>query len=314
MKKKKVVISGYVSLDHIIKIKKPALIGTTSIVENKTNSTIYFGGCSINIGAALSKLGAYCMPIIRVGADYKRIGLKKFLEENNISADGITVLEDEITSTCYLIQDNNHDHITLFYPGAMDRKYASDIPDYCFYGADLAVMTVASPEDNIEFYQKCKGNNIPIVFGMKEDSEAFPKDFLEELLLNSRIVFSNEKERKTIENTFGFQSITDLFTLGKTEIIVTTYGKEGSVYYTKGEDRILSDRIGCCRAPEIIDATGAGDAYISGFLYGYLNERDIEMCCKLGSVLASFVLQGEGCCTNLPNEEQLLSKCEEWKK
>jgi sugar/nucleoside kinase (ribokinase family) len=306
--KKRVVISGYVSLDHMIKIKKPAFIGTTSIVENKTNGQIYYGGCSINIGAALSKLGVECVPMIRVGEDYESTGLKAFLSESGIKVDGVVQVPEEATSTCYLIQDNHYDHITIFYPGAMDKKYAGGMSDSCFEGADLGVITVASLEDNREFYQKCKKHDIPVVFGMKEDSEAFPPDFLKELLLNSKIIFSNETERKTIEEILNIESITELFQQGKAEIIVTTYGKDGSVYYKKEDSKIQSEKIGITEVAEVIDATGSGDAYISGFLYGYLRGNDIRTCCELGGVLSSFVLQKEGCCTNLPDETQLMNQ------
>lgn len=311
MRENKVVISGYVSFDHIIKIKKPAKIGTTSLVENKTNGQIYFGGCSVNIAAALTKLKIPSIPVIRVGGDYKKHGFDHFLEQQQILLDGISMIEEEATSTCYLIQDPNFDHITIFYPGAMDERYAGDLLDDLFVDSTLGVITVASYADNREFFQKCIANEVPIVFGMKEDSEAFPDHFLRELLVQSKIIFMNQSERNTIEQTLGLNNITDLFDLGKAEIIVTTYGKDGSVFYQKTEQGILSDQIPAFFIEAIIDATGSGDGYISGFLYGYLNGKSIADCCKLGSSLSSFVLLKEGCCTNLPTEERLLKRFSE---
>ena len=57
--------------------------------------------------------------------------LKKFLEEGNVPQDGITQIAEEATSVCYLLQDNNNDHITIFYPGAMDGRYAQKRKTAC---------------------------------------------------------------------------------------------------------------------------------------------------------------------------------------
>ena len=38
-----VLTSGYVSMDHIIRIATPAKVGFTSLVTNKSNSKIYYG-------------------------------------------------------------------------------------------------------------------------------------------------------------------------------------------------------------------------------------------------------------------------------
>ena len=51
-----VLTSGYVSMDHIIKIATPAKVGFTSLVTNKSNSKIFYGGCSVNIAYALCRL------------------------------------------------------------------------------------------------------------------------------------------------------------------------------------------------------------------------------------------------------------------
>lgn len=315
MKKYDVITSGYVSMDHMLKIKTPASVGFTSIIENKTNSKTYYGGCSVNIAYALCRLGLNSMPILRVGDDYESIGFKDFLVNGGVPTEGISRVEDETTSVCYLIQDNNGEHITIFYPGAMDGKYSHELDDRIFENAGLGVITVAARSDNEEFFLKCRKHNVPLVFGMKSDFDAFPVSFLKELLLYSKIIFTNETERATIEKLFDLKDITELFEIGNAEIIVTTYGKKGSTYYSRGEDgSIDSACIPICDCTEVVDATGSGDSYIAGFLYAYLKDMPIADCCRMGSTLASFTIEKEGCCTNVPSVESLMRRFTNFKK
>lgn len=307
-----VLTSGYVSMDHIIKIASPAKVGFTSLVTNKSNARIFYGGCSVNISYALSKLGMVSLPVLRVGGDWEENGFRAFLEEGGVPLDGIKVLPEEATSVCYLLQDNNNDHITVFYPGAMDGKYAAPMNEELFQGTRLGVITVAPEKDNREFFSKCRENNVPVVFGMKDDFDAFPEEFLKELLTGSKIIFTNEVEREIIEKIYGFSDITELFGIGEADIIVTTLGKDGSICYIREEDGIRQERIGICPVEQVVDATGSGDAYMAGFMYGYLNGYKPEQCCKLGGTLSSFVLQAEGCCTNVPDKEALLKKFAEF--
>ena len=314
MKKYDVVVSGYVSMDHMLKIKTPAAVGFTSLIENKTNSKIYYGGCSVNIAYALCKLGVKAMPILRVGGDYEEIGFKKFMEDGGVSLEGTTVIPDETTSVCYLVQDNKGQHITLYYTGAMDEKYSCALSDEIFENTQLGVITVAAHEDNAEFYKKCRAHDVPIVFGMKADFDAFPEPFLKELLLHSKIIFTNESERETIETLFHLDSITELFDLGEMEIIVTTYGKQGSTYYQRRADGTIDSQcIPICDCTKVVDTTGSGDGYMAGFLYGYLKGMPMADCCRMGSTLSSFIIEKEGCCTNAPSVEDITRRFENFK-
>lgn len=308
-----VLTSGYVSMDHIIKINTPAKVGFTSLVTNRSNARIFYGGCSVNIAYGLCRLGMTALPVLRVGSDYESNGFKKFLTDGNVPLDGITELPEEATSVCYLVQDNNNDHITIFYPGAMDGKYAGEMKDSLFEDTRLGVITVASKEDNKEFFAKCKKHNVPVVFGMKDDFDAFPEEFLKELLVESRIIFTNEVERAIIEEIYGLKDITELFDIGKVDILVTTLGKDGSLCYVRTEDEIKTEKIGIYPVENVVDATGSGDAYMAGFIYGYLHGFEPTVCCRMGGVVSSYVLQAEGCCTNMPTEEELLKTLENFK-
>lgn len=304
-KKYHVVTSGYVSMDRIIKIKTPANVGFTSIVENRNNTEIQYGGCSVNIAHNLCRLGLNALPIMRAGGDYEQIGFKSFLENANIPTDALDVLNDEITSQCYLIQDNQGQHITLFYPGAMDGKFAKLMPSDWFSSSQMGIITVGAREDNEYFFQSCKQNNLPLVLSMKGDMDAFPTEFLLELLAYSQIIFTNEVERSTIENLTG-KSLLELLDTGSAKVIVTTLGSEGSRCYTKNaQGKLQEEYIPICNYGTALDTTGCGDGYVSGFMYGYLGGKSPRECAMLGTVHSSFIIEKEGCCTGAPTASQL---------
>jgi adenosine kinase len=310
MKRYDVVATGYVSMDRIIKIKNPARVGYTSIVSNADNARIWYGGCPINVVYLLSRLGLAALPLVRVGRDWVENGFRDFLAAGNVSLDAIEVVPEDTTSNCYLVEDAAGEHITIFYPGAQDAKYARPMPRRFFDDARIAVMTVGSMADNLEFFRNAKEAGVPLVFGMKADFDAFPHGVLDEFLRYSSIIFTNESERQEIERRMSLSSITDLLETGNAKIIVTTKGKQGSVFYERRDGKIVSESVPVAPSDHVVDTTGSGDAYMAGFLYGYLKGRDTPSCCALGSTLAAFIIEAVGCCTNAPTEMQLVARCD----
>lgn len=309
MAKYDAIISGYVSMDRVIRINTPAKIGFTSIVNNSDNSKIYYGGCSTNIAYLLARLNKKSLPVIRLGNDdVEEIGFLKYIKDAGVVTDAVSIIENETTSNCYMISDKDKNHITIFYPGAMDGKYSKPLDKEYFENSSLAILTIGSYQDNVEFFNKCKETNTPLVFGMKSDFEGFPIPLLKEILLYSEIIFTNEVEREEIERIFELSSITDLFEQGNAKVIVTTLGKDGSEYYEKTKDGIKSGKTDAILVNPAVDTTGCGDAFIAGFIYAYLNDKCIEDCSKFASVLSSFIIEKAGCITNSPNEEEFLKR------
>lgn len=306
MSKVEVITSGYVSFDRIIKIRQSLRLGFTSIIENKDNTQIKYGGCGVNVAYSLSKLGRVSMPVIRIGEDHESSEFLKFLKAGGVCTDMVDRVLNENTSTSYILQDKNGQHITLFYPGSMAEEYFRKLDKTRFREAKLGVITVGTQKDNKEFLSKCKENNLPIVFGMKSDEEAFPEEFLEEILESSRIIFMNESERREIENKFGRQ-VTEYLTKGRAEIIVVTLGDRGSECHYKTEKGVVKIHIPIYEGDkfQVVDTTGSGDAFMAGFLFAYLSLQKPRVCCEYGTILSSFIIEKEGCLTNVPEIEKL---------
>ena len=54
------------------------------------------------------------------------------------------------------------------------------------------------------------------------------------------------------------------------------------------------EKIEPARGLKVVDTTGAGDLYASGFLYGYTHGYNFEQCGKLANLAASEIIQQVG--------------------
>jgi sugar/nucleoside kinase (ribokinase family) len=75
-----------------------------------------------------------------------------------------------------------------------------------------------------------------------------------------------------------------------TKIVIVTLGAEGVVLSV---DETRYD-VPACKPEKLVDPTGAGDAFIGGFLREYVNDENILRCACVGAATASFVVEGVG--------------------
>jgi sugar/nucleoside kinase (ribokinase family) len=99
------------------------------------------------------------------------------------------------------------------------------------------------------------------------------------------ILFANEIEICSLYETRAFDEAANAVR-GECDIAVLTRSAKGSVVVTK------SETIAIAPAPvaNVIDTTGAGDLYASGFLHGLTQGRDVAACGRLGSLCAAEVI------------------------
>ncbi len=79
--------------------------------------------------------------------------------------------------------------------------------------------------------------------------------------------------------------------LEQAEALVVTRGEKGSSILRKGGTRVDVPAV----VPErIADPTGVGDAYRGGFMKGLASGAGDEVCARMGSVAAAYVLEHLG--------------------
>lgn len=130
-------------------------------------------------------------------------------------------------------------------------------------------------------------------------------DFLRELVTNhANIVFVNENEAKAFT---GLEEEEAALELAKhAQIAVVKLGAEGSIICSKGE----ITRIQPFKA-NAVDTTGAGDCYAAGFLYGFTQGWEFSKAGKLGSLLASKIVEQTGVKITELDVQQIKQQIEE---
>jgi sugar/nucleoside kinase (ribokinase family) len=103
------------------------------------------------------------------------------------------------------------------------------------------------------------------------------------------IVFANQDELKSLYQTADFD--TALAAIREDcALAIVTRSEDGSIAVRKNETASVDAH----EISELVDTTGAGDLYASGFLHGYTAGRSLMECAHLGSLAAAIIIQQIG--------------------
>lgn len=92
--------------------------------------------------------------------------------------------------------------------------------------------------------------------------------------------------------------------LGPKTLLVTKGGAGCSIYSNETAMNVPVYKT------QVMDASGAGDAFNSGFIAAQLRGLDMYSSVKVGNATASFIVEKWGCQTNLPTWEQVMRRYE----
>jgi sugar/nucleoside kinase (ribokinase family) len=114
-------------------------------------------------------------------------------------------------------------------------------------------------------------------------------DFRSLVTADVDILFGNEDELLSLYEVTSFDDAVKAVR-ADCQMAAITRGASGSVVITQHE--VIEVPAEPC--PHVVDTTGAGDLYASGFLYGLTHDLPLAECGRLGSVAASEVISHVG--------------------
>ncbi|GHV52305.1 carbohydrate kinase [Deltaproteobacteria bacterium] len=241
------------------------------------------GGCAGNIAYNLSVLGTKGVIVACVGRDFAHY--EKALAERDLSLEGISRCDSELTAGAYIITDGNNNQITAFNPGAMrhSAKYSFENLEK----RDIVIVAPGNLTDMQNIPQICKEKNARCIFDPGQQLPVMSGEDLVKAINGSFLLICNDYEMELICKKTG-KTLDELAKMA--EYAITTLGEKGSRVRHKDQ----TDFVPAVPVSDVVDPTGAGDAYRSGLLKGLSLNLTVLDSARIGATTAAFCIESRG--------------------
>ena len=128
-------------------------------------------------------------------------------------------------------------------------------------------------------------------------------DFLRLVEQHVDILFANEDEILSLYQVHSFAAALERVR-GHCEVAALTRSEKGSIVVADGAVHVIDAE----RADQVVDTTGAGDAYAAGFRFGVTRNFDLETCGRLGGIAAAEVISHVGARPEVPLQDLVKAK------
>lgn len=291
MSSAKILVTGSLAFDLIMDFPgsfsenidptKLHLINLSFLVNNLKKEK---GGTAGNIAYSLALLQIPVAILGAVGDDFD--GYISFLETAGVEISTIKKIENESTSQAFIITDQKDNQITAFYPGAMNDNPNLKIANLK-EKPNFVVVSPNHPEAMMNFVKEAQELNIPYMFDPGMQLPRLSEEDLKTGINGAKILIGNDYEMGLLKSKL---SLTDEQLLEQVEILITTLGEKGSEIKTKTEFITIEPG----KPEQVVDPTGAGDAYRSGFLTGLQQGFDLQTCGQMGAIASCYAIEKYG--------------------
>jgi len=266
--------------DHIL----PEKIHILNVCFTVNSLVEKYGGTAGNIAYTLKLLDEKPVIIATIGKDYE--SYFNWLKKNSISTEGISIIHEEFTASAYITTDKADNQITGFNPGAM--RY----PSRYQFNTDnaknsLAIISPGNISDMIEFAKIFREKGIKYICDPGQSITQWDGESLIKWINGSMLLIANDYE---LELIMKMTSLNKKSLLNLTSAIITTLGEKGSIVSTRDGDLDIPPAL----IDDIIDPTGAGDAYRAGLVKGLIIGKDLNISAKMGAVAATYAIENYG--------------------
>jgi len=239
------------------------------------------GGTAGNIAYNLALLNSPVSILGVAGPDFSEYG--EFLKSAGVDISSIKIIQDHLTSSAYIMTDKSDNQITAFYPGAMSDASSLSISG----NPDMVVISPNDPKAMVQFTNQCQNFNIPYMLDPGMQLPRLAVQDLKNMVNGATILIGNDYEIALLKEKTG---LNEQQLLDQVKVLVTTLGEKGSIIQS-GLDTV---QVNPAKPEQVVDPTGAGDAYRAGFLAGYVKGLDLKICGQMGSLAACYTIEKYG--------------------
>lgn len=290
-----ILVAGSVSFDHIMDFpgkfsqhilpEKIHIINLSFQVDTLKKE---WGGTGANICYTLALLQEKPKLMATVGEDFAKF--RYHLEKYGVDTSLTKSVPYEFTSSFYVMTDRNDNQIGAFYQGAMKQAGTLSVKEANLKKGDFAVISPTEVSAMVKYTKECKELGIKYMFDPGMQLPRFTDKEIMESVDGAHILIGNDYEVSVIRKRLDKQN-GDLLKCVK--ILITTMGGQGCIVETSENGRHRMFEVPSARK-EIVDPTGAGDAFRAGFLVGFLRKFDLVTSCKMGNLAAAYAIEKYG--------------------
>jgi adenosine kinase len=291
----KIAVAGSVARDHLMTF--PGKFTDAIVAESLETLSLSFlvndldirrGGTGANIAFGLGCLGVNPILITAAGKDFA--DYQAWLQRHGVDTSHVRVSNELLTATFSCTTDSELRQIASFFPGAMVEGREIELgPIIEKTGKfDLFIISPDDPEAMIRHTETARSLAIDFAADPSQTLASISGEQIKQLISGAKFLFLNEYELELTLKKTGWSNEELLNQVG---VRITTMGGKGSRVEENGKAPIL---IGVPVVSNIVDPTGVGDSYRSGFMAGLSWGLSYERCGQIGATLAAFCLETKG--------------------
>jgi sugar/nucleoside kinase (ribokinase family) len=284
-----VLCAGIIVADHVCSpIARMPAAGELVTAERLL---LTLGGCAANTAVDLVKMGVRSAVAGRVGDDLLGQVVAGMLRDAQVDTTALQAIPGEATSQTLIVNVANQDRRYIHTFGANAGFQAADIPltARILYVGGFLLMSKLSGADLASVFRAAREKGIRTFLDVVTPPEV---DYLAELkrVLPFADVFKcNADEARLITHEFDVLDQAQSLREVGAETVIVSLGGDGA---------LLANGQGIWRAAafpvEYVDASGGGDAFDAGFIYGMLKGLGTEDCLRYASALGASCVRAIG--------------------
>jgi ribokinase len=301
----RVILLGDICIDLLMSIDQYPEHGADGMADSLN---LHPGGGTYNSAITLSRLGVTAVPLACTGTDEWANYLLDRMTPAGLDTQYICSRPGNTTGITIVTVTPDGERTMFSYRGANIDLCAEDVREAAFDGAAWlhlsAYALLETPQRDALWraVELAQSKAIPISLDLNDDVvKRQPNEVLRLLPVLDTCILG-QPEVNWLGGTAGFESGLDrLLELG-VSLGAVKLGSEGCLL-AKGRERLSFSPF----SVEVVDTTGAGDAFSAGIVYACLHQLSLPATAVLASALGAITATVRGAGLSLPGKDEVLA-------
>jgi len=251
------------------------------------------GGSVANSMVGLSQLGEKVGFIGKVSDDEFGSKYEEGLKKENVEYFYSKKNEELPTGTCLILVTPDSERTMCTFLGTAGKINEKDVSSDAIKKSEIIFLEgyLWDEGDPKKAFDKAINNANKVAMSLSDQFcvDRHKPHFLNLVKNKLDITFANEQEITSLIDANNFNEVIN-FSKKINKLVVVTRGEKGAIAI-QGEEVVET---GIVKNLKIIDLTGAGDLFASGFLHGYVNHLSIKESLEKGTQMSARVIQQIG--------------------